>query len=227
VISPIVRAGWCASQTPLEGCVDHLYLDTHRPPIPTTAIGCIVPTLASMLALPWLHGGGLAASPAATEAEWSRVTSMPGGLVASRYASADGLHLDGDAVAKLVVGRLDQDVVVLERRWPAFPSWPWQAQAALAMLAWAVGSGAADAGITGAEWPHLDAALDAQAWRDAAAAGQLRWSDNPGVRPRDIAVAALFLLAGGATDTEARAGWPQGPSSEAAERALAGLLAQG
>ena len=37
MIAPRVRSAWVGYSTPLEAAISHLYLDTARPPIPTTA----------------------------------------------------------------------------------------------------------------------------------------------------------------------------------------------
>lgn len=222
-LDPRVRAGWDALNGPLEGDdITTLYLDTRG--LPTVATGVLVASIAAMQALAWLRADGSLATPEEKAAEWERAHAMRPALIWTAYRSPAGLHLPHDEIVRIVLERLDADVELLATRWPGIPSWPYQAQAGLAALAWACGAGSQPPGVcSAAEWPRLHAALDAGDWRGAAAAGQLTWANNPGVRPRDMAVSALFLLASGATWDEARAGWPAGPSAEVAARALAGL----
>jgi hypothetical protein len=83
-----------------------------------------------------------------------------------------------------------------------------------------VGPGASGHGLESREWPHEQAALDAQDWRAAAEAGQLSWQNNPGVRPRDYVVRALYLEAAGDAPETSRV-FPAGSSAAPALRALA------
>lgn len=225
MISPIVRAAFAAFSTPLEGCLSTLYRDIKG--LETVAIGCLVASPGAAAALSGWD------APGAVEADWYRVHAMPPGLEAHRYAAPSSPRLSAEGVAAVVGERLDADVLVIERRWPDFGAWSDAAQAAIASLIWAVGPGTSGSGLTGPSWPHLGALLDAeeaavhrgaideQDWRGAAVAGQLAWQSNPGVRPRDMATAALFLLAAGVSLTEALAGIPAGPSGDAARLALA------
>lgn len=88
-------------------------------------------------------------------------------------------------------------------------------------MAWAMGPGFP------ARWPHWSASATALDWRACAANCEIRWTDNPGVRPRDWVQRALFLEAAGIDPTEARQGWPEGPARDAALRALAAWDAAG
>lgn len=224
LLSPAVRVAWCAYTRPLEGAVLWPYLDTHAPPLVTVGYGCALLSFGAFQICPWLTGSGELASSAEVLQAWATLTAMPGGLVASRYAYPGHLRLSQEDAEQTALARLDADVRVLAAYWPAWSSWPAEAQAALLSLAWAVGAGGVEAGLTGPRWPHLHAAVAAQDWRAAAAAGQLRWQDNPGVRPRDLTVETLFLLAAGVDPAEASATWPLGPSAVAAGKAMAPLL---
>lgn len=222
-----VRAGWLAFCAPLEGGaeVDVMFRDIRG--LVTTGEGILIDSPHAAAAIRWVRADGSPAALSDVAAEWWRVKALPPARVWSYYSGAAhgaALRLAPGEVERITLDRLDADVEVLTRRWPAFGSFPAPAQAAILALAWAVGPGSTGAGITNPhEWPHFDADVDRQDWRACAVAGQLRWSDNPGARPRDLCVSALFLLAAGASDEEARAGWPPGPTAAAAGRALDGL----
>lgn len=224
--SAAVRRAWVAYSTPLEGCVAHLYRDIRGGV--TTAIGLLVDSPSAAAALAWRRQDGRLASAEEDGREWARVRALPAAHLDSYYARGAYLYLDDSEIQRVTLTKLDADGDVLAGYWDdpraSFAAFPPEAQAALLSLAWAVGAGSSSHGLTGPEWPHLQTAIDAQDWRAAAAAGQLRWSDDPGVRPRDLTVSVLFLQAAGASYEEARATWPQGPVAETAEQALAPLL---
>lgn len=219
ILDTRVRAAWVGLNTPLEGCVAHMYQDIRG--LVTVGIGNLIDPVGGALSLPWTTPTGRTASRSEIRGEWERVKAMQPGLLAARYElDGGGLTLEDSAIEGLVLARLDADADILTARWPELPDWPAAAQAATAALAWAVGAGAAASGLTGPSWPHLARALGAQDWKVAALAGQLSWAGNAGVRPRDFVVQALYLDAAGVAPDEARA-LPPGPSAEAAMMALA------
>lgn len=221
-MSPAVRTSWLAYTEPLEGRVRTLYRDVRG--LCTTAYGLLCDSPGAAQTLAWRQLDGTLATPWEVAAEWARVHALPASRLPGYYAVGRYLLLDDVELARVTLTRLDADVAVLEERWPQLASWSPFAQAALLSLAWAVGAGAGGSGLTGPTWPHLQAAAAAQDWIGAASAGQLRWQDNPGVRPRDYTVRALFLLASGASLAEACASWPPGSSADAARRALRPLV---
>jgi hypothetical protein len=214
-----VRRAWLGMNEPLEATVSTMYLD--KIGLVTTATGVLIDSPQAAQALQWLRVGGSIADPADIAREWRRVKEMPPNLVWSAYRSATGLHLDAEEIERVVLARLDADAKIISYFWLAvWSDWPAAAQAAVCMLAWAVGAGRTASGITGPTWPHLHAALDVQDWSGAADAGQLRWSDNPGVRPRDHVIAALFRESAG-YDVQTSRSFPAGPSRDAALKSLA------
>lgn len=222
ILNPRVRAGWVAFNDPLEGHVDSLYLDTKD--LETTADGILCDSSAAAQAMAWLKSDGTPASPAEVDAEWHRVKAMRPGLVWSRYRVGGFLHLAPEELERVTLQRLDADAEILAASWPSFTSWPWQAQAAAAALAWGCGPGAQRPGLTSPDWPYFHADVARRDWRACATSGQLSWTNgNAGVRPRDMAISALFLLAAGASWDEARAAWPADPVADVAAMALAGL----
>jgi hypothetical protein len=191
IVDPAVRAGWCLLNVPLEGREAHLYLDTEG--IPTTGIGCVVPGLPDSLRLPWQNASGTPSTPSEIRAEWLRVTSMRSGLLAARYATSTSPRLSDADVDALALARLEADAAVLVQRWPEFSSFPADAQEGILLLAWAVGPGRTEHGLTGPEWPHLQAAVDARDWTAAAQAGQL----DPAYGSRNLRVREAFGSASG------------------------------
>ena len=76
-------------QPGVEGYEDGMYLDNANPPKGpnvTTGIGYLLHDVDAALALPWLRraDGGMATADE-VRADWERVTSMRGGLPATRY----------------------------------------------------------------------------------------------------------------------------------------------
>ena len=218
-----VRAAWVAFNTPLEALVHELYDDIRG--LPTVADGILVPSVAAAQAMRWLRPDGSPASPEEVAAEWHRVDAMPRAMVWWRYESPTGLHLDDEELERVTLVRFDADLDALTRAFPGLPTWPWEAVAAALSMAWAMGPGFPPS------WPIWSTAARRASlptaslsdWRACAADCEIRWRDNPGVRPRDLAQQALFLLAAGASPEEARAAWPAGPSSDAAAKALSAL----
>ena len=221
--SAAVRIAWPTSCASLEGRIAWPYLDIRR--IVTVGLGCAFLSPGPFAMLPWLHADGRHATADEAATAWQFLHTMLAARVASAYAYPGHLHLAEETIDQLARARLDDDVAMLTRRWPDFADFPAYAQAALLAMAWAVGAGAVHPGLTSLEWPHLQAAVDLRDWRSAAKAGQIRWEYNPGVRPRDWLVEALFTLAAGGSHEEARAGWVAGSSGEAAEKALASMVA--
>lgn len=207
-----VRAAWLAYNTPLEGVVHTLYSDVRG--LPTVAVGALVSSVAVAQTMRWLRPDGHPASPEEIAAEWQRVKAMPKGLPWRRYKMPGALRLDVAEVERVTLVRFDANLEVLTRTFPALPAWPWQAAAGALSMAWALGAGFP---LT---WPRWTAAAQAGAWRACGADCEIRWRDNPGVRPRNLAQQALFLLAEGVSSAEARAAWPAGPSASTAARAL-------
>ena len=139
------------------------------------------------------------ASPAEVATEWHRVASLPPARVWTYYIDpVHGLHLAADELERVVLERLDQFAATLADFWPAWSTFPPEAQQALLSIAWAVGVGTAGFGLTGPRWPHLHAAVVALDWRAAADAGVISATNNPGVIPRNKANAALFMQAAAA-----------------------------
>jgi len=190
LLAPEVLAGWPAFTESLEGRKKFPYLDTHEPkPIVTSGLGCAFLDLADFAAQPWKVDGA-PAGPDEVSASWVVLENTPGGLLADHYEPLTRLRLTDPAIDALSISRLVAAAVILAKRWPHLPSYPWQAQMGVSSLGCAVGPGDEGEGLTGAAWPNLHEAIDARDWRRAASECALR--GNP---KRSAATSALFLAA--------------------------------
>ncbi len=146
-----------------EGKIAWLYLDSHTPnPIPTAGIGCAINGLAESLTLGWTLNGVLA-TPAQIEADWKRVTAMPGARKAVFYRAPGCLELPEAEIVALVQKRYSVFTRELLSLFPAFMSWPIPAQTGTLDLIWGVGEGGLD------EYHHFLAAARAKLWKVCAA----------------------------------------------------------
>jgi GH24 family phage-related lysozyme (muramidase) len=184
---PEVRAGFPAFTARFEGRIAWMYCDIKG--LVTTGVGNLIDPIGLAIGLPWLRPDGSRASEDEIRAEWARVKAMGGGLVASRYRSDTGLHLDDDAIDALVLSHLDGDAQVLAVTFPDFPTFPGQAQTAILSMSWAMGAGFP------ARWPLFSAAVRARDWARCAATCAINAKGNPGVAPRNDADRQLFLQA--------------------------------
>jgi GH24 family phage-related lysozyme (muramidase) len=187
-LDPTVRDAFPRWVAQWEGVAHALYLDVHKPPLVTTAIGLMIPTLAACQRLPWQCAGRPATADEIND-DWATVRSMRGGQLAEVYASKLRCRLTDDAIEAATVAQLDADVALLERRWPAFASFPQGVQQALCGMGWALGAGAQRPGLCSPEWPHLQAAIDRQDWSEAAAQCAITTSPDS----RNESHRALFL----------------------------------
>lgn len=193
LIAPEVIAGWRSFTAPLEGVFAHAYLCVKGKV--TVGLGNMIEPLSVALHLPWKRLDGTMASREEIEADFARVKSLPAGMLAHRYAGSHPLRLDDAAVDELVRRQLEANAAALTTRWPAFPSFPPAAQWALLSMAWAVGTGSKRPGLTSSEWPKLQAAVDAEDWKEAAEECAISTEGNAGVEPRNRAQRELFLRA--------------------------------
>ena len=142
---------------PFEGREPFMYLDNADPPNVTTGVGFLLASDDAACALPWHHASdGLPATPDEVRADFHRVQSMRGGMMAAAYrgnlrlAPAD---IDAEGFRRLRVF-LDG----LPGVFPGFDGFPAGVQQALLDLAWNCGL-AAPKGLAG--WTHLRAACNA------------------------------------------------------------------
>jgi GH24 family phage-related lysozyme (muramidase) len=186
-VSPIVREKFFAYNAPFEGVISHLYADCKN--LVTIGVGCLADPLPMVLALPMRRPDGTLATTQEIAADWNAVKGDP--LCATRghtyAAKLCKLRLEPADVEALVLRRLDDFAAHLAKRFPAFGSWPWQAQLAVLSIAWACGPGF--------RFPRMEQALLAGDFAAAAEECEINATGNAGVIPRNAANKALLLEA--------------------------------
>lgn len=190
---------WVGWNTPLEGNVNWMYLDTHKPPLVTTAMGNLIDPIDLALALPWrLVGHGRLATKDEIRAEWSKVKAdtklSAQGAKAASYVTM--LRLSPSAVDGLISRRLSETADALKKTFVEFEMWPADAQLGLLSMGWAMGPAFT------AKFPKLTAACQSMNFETAALECWMNGSPAP-VR-RNTATALAFSLAAGvvANDTD-------------------------
>jgi hypothetical protein len=145
MIHPEVLARWAAFSEPLEGRIPWLYLDVKG--LPTVGVGCLLDNPTASQAIPWSSADGGPATALDIVKDWRRVLAIGQTVgsaprhTASHYRAPDGLHLSDVVIDAMMHRRLQANARTLALRFPAFPSWPWQAQMGALSMAWAMGAG--------------------------------------------------------------------------------------
>jgi hypothetical protein len=156
---------------PYEGRCGWLYLDNATRPNVTVGVGFLVASIDDACALPFYRvSDGLPATRAEITADFMRVRSMRGGLVANAYKG--GLRLAEAAIDTEGFRRLHAFLDGLPAVFPGFDGFPRGVQMALLDIAWNVGLGALHG------WTHLRAACNSVPPNWAMAAAQCRTA-NP------------------------------------------------
>jgi hypothetical protein len=168
---PSVRAVWLPFTGQLEGVISHF--DRCISERVTIAYGVMVEPVAVAMALPMVHTDGRPATREEIAAEWARVKAAPGLGKAGHRAARPLclLHLTPQGIEAVTWARLDEMCKALLERFPAFASWPADAQLAVLSLAWACG--------TSFDYPRCVAAIGRQDWATAAAECRIRVPDLP------------------------------------------------
>lgn len=181
---PSVREAFLRYTVPLEGRVQCMYLDVKG--LVTTGIGNLIDTPQEAARLPWLRQTGAYATRDEIVTEWARVKHDPDAArLGHRYAlRITTLRLSEDAVNELVYGKLDANDAFLARRFPAWDTWPADAQLATHSLAWACGPAF--------RFPRCEAALRRRDFLEAATECRIDERGNPGVVPRNAAQKVLY-----------------------------------
>lgn len=149
------RAVWHRFSEPLEGRVQHMYGDVYG--YVTTAVGLLLPSAQSAVALPWLRPDGSRASAEQVRGAWHAVADADPemrrlGGAHQRWQRLTDLRLSSEAIDRAVEAKLDQNDLALRTKFgPGWPEWPADAHLALHSWAWAVGPAA--------RFPRLTAAL--------------------------------------------------------------------
>lgn len=175
-----VRAGFPAFTEGCEGRVLFPYLDWNGDP--TAGVGCIVNTLALMLALPWKLLDGSLASAEQVTAGWHALKAQPA-LAKLGYQHAEHvtpLRLSEADVDVLTLRRMAANDVVLHLHVLALEQIPSDAQCALHSMAYAMGVAELIAGF-----PKFLRAVNARDWAGALLECTMDETNNPGLPKRN------------------------------------------
>jgi GH24 family phage-related lysozyme (muramidase) len=170
-----------AFSTPLEGVVRSMYLDVKG--LVTVGIGCLIDPVQSALPLPWVLPDGSAPTRDQIAAEWRALKAQQSlSKLHWKYAEkVTTIRLTDEGVLDVARGRLLANEKILRQYFPAWDSFPADAQLACCSMAWAVGAGFAQT------FGNFRAAANAQNWISAMAACGIRTDGNAGLVPRNAA----------------------------------------
>lgn len=208
-MKPAARAAFVEFSSPLEGCIDHLYLDIRG--LVTTAIGILIDPIDAARALPWQQEDGAAATDEQIVTEWHTIKgnvqlAHQGHRAAKAFCK---LHLSPAGIEQVVGAKLDEMARHLARRFPAFEEWPADAQLATLSMAWACGPAF--------RFGNLERALNAGDFMGAAASCEINAVGNPGIVPRNRENRILYTNAAWTPDPDLLV-WPsqlRGPPTAA------------
>ncbi|MEU2870539.1 peptidoglycan-binding domain-containing protein [Streptomyces olivoreticuli] len=163
-----VSDNFAAFSARLEGRVAHMYLDNKRNV--TIGIGNKIDPLSDALNLAasgaqlFCDATGDPASDAEITDEWNRVKFSTGPAQ---------LHLEQSGIDNLVANKLNSTEAALLAFFPAFPTWPADAQMGLLSLGWAMGPN----GLKPPAFPNFHDAVGLRAWFRAARECNMAGSD--------------------------------------------------
>lgn len=190
-----VRRAFVNFSTPLEGCVNYLYLDVKG--LVTVALGCLVDPVEYACGLPLVHPDGKPAARDEIVMAWRRVKARqdlaPYGGGSPAFRDLTSLRLTPQGIDQVVLAKLDHVEWQLRMRFPEWETWPADAQLATLSMAWACGAGF--------DFPMLERALMQQDWARAAIECHMSDAGNPGLRPRNQANRRLYENAQRVVDT--------------------------
>jgi GH24 family phage-related lysozyme (muramidase) len=180
-----VRAAFVTFTAPLEGVVDHLYLDVKG--LATVGVGNLVDPIQYALPLPFVHRvSGAPASRDEIAAEWLRVKNDASlarlGHRAARHATR--LCLTYEGIDLLVSRKLAQVDAHLAARFGGWETLPADAQLGVISMAWAAGPSF--------RFPLFEAALRARDFAMCVRECRLKEEGNPGVVLRNAHNRTLF-----------------------------------
>ncbi len=172
---------------PMEGRVATFYCDILG--LITIGVGNLCNTLAQAIALPMLLADGSRASAADITADWNKLAADRAYYAARKwsiYSKTMRCHLSEEGIDALVKRTLASNEAIIKRRFPAWDSFPADAQLAIMSVAWAVGAAFWTSKQRGGPgFINLARCIDAQDWEGCVAACEIRTAGNPGVVPRN------------------------------------------
>ena len=162
---------------PLEGCVLWPYQDILG--LVTIGYGCLIDPEALAAGVAGWEGDP---SVSVIAAEWNKCKAMPKALHFNRYREACSLRLTQDGVNALLRTRMQLFEGTLRHYFPAWDSFPADAQLAIMAMAWACGPGFPRT------FTNFSAFVLKRDWANAAKCAKIREEGNPGVHPRNVQV---------------------------------------
>jgi GH24 family phage-related lysozyme (muramidase) len=178
----------------------------------TVGVGCLIDPIWAATRLPFVHPDGTPAPPAEIGHAWRNLKDNRNKLKKLHWKYAApytfGLRLTNEGVDQLMIERLEASEDWLRKTFPAWDSFPADAQLGIVSMAWAAG-----ANFT-AKFPRFTASARAGKWRDCAVEGKLRETGpdgtfNAGVVPRNLIDHYLFLCAAEADSPTAHDGYAE------------------
>lgn len=175
-----VRLGFPAYTQACEGRVLFPYLDWNGDP--TTGVGCIVNTVALMLALPWKLVDGSLAPQEEVIAQWNNLRAQTRlSKISYHYAeSVTQLRLSEADVDALTLRRMASNDIELHKSILDFERIPADAQCALHSMAYAMG-----VAKLLALFPKFLRAVNARDWATALKECTIDETNNPGIPKRN------------------------------------------
>lgn len=194
-----VLASFGTFQGQIEGSkLPYMYTDNKG--LVTTGTGNLIDPLPMALVLPWRRADGTLAARDEIEEAWNTVKNAFPDIQSTRCAGLTTIRLNEPDLDHLLAEKAHGNDEYIRAQFPAFDSWPADAQMAIHSMAWAQG-----ASFQG--WPRLSAALNASPPDFLAAAGPpgdaanrpsfrgqawLNDTGNAGLRPRNLENKVLF-----------------------------------
>ena len=188
-----VEKGFVPFTAPLEGIVPWMYLDVKG--LVTVAIGNLIDPVSLALNVPFVWPDGRLATRSEIQREWMKIKSTTS-LAKSGYRAAERvaqLRMTDAGVSALVSKVLSRFNGELWLQYPAFESWPADAQMATFAMAWACGTAFGTAGRS--PFRSLHKALLAGDFAAASQQCKINETGNAGVIPRNKAMKQLYFLA--------------------------------
>jgi len=196
-----VKAFFPVFSAHFEGRCRYMYPDIRG--LVSGGIGALFDPISLCTYLPWLNSDNSPASNDDIVGEWNAMKqrgrlytatadswkTYPGGGHFGQFAT---LHLTDESIDDLLQSKADFFDRHLCTELPGYEQFPAEAQLALLSMLWALGT------LSG--YPLLRTALASADWPECSRQAHIRDADNPGVRPRNAANAALFLLAAQSDD---------------------------
>lgn len=169
-----------AFSAPLEGRVPTMYCDCLG--LITTGVGNLINTLPQALALPWLLADGTKADQSDVSRDWHLLHDNAqhyAKFAWKVYTKELRCRLPDAAIDALVQRTMAANEAIFRTRWPAYDTFPADAQLAMMSMAWSVG------GAFYQKFGNLAACIDRQDWEGCVASCKIREEGNPGVVPRN------------------------------------------